>query len=110
MPSSVLDKKSTRLNSSHTLISYAVFCLKKKHVDRKSTRLNSSHTLISYAVFCLKKKRVLHRRDARARRGRPRPVLRPRPTPPSRVPVFFFFIEAPPPEIPPLPPRRPLPI
>src|SRR5947207_8746714 len=26
--------------------------------DRKSTRLNSSHTVISYAVFCLKKKRV----------------------------------------------------
>src|SRR5260221_9374556 len=26
------------------------------HVDRKSTRLNSSHTVISYAVFCLKKK------------------------------------------------------
>src|SRR5437588_5887863 len=25
-------------------------------VDRKSTRLNSSHTVISYAVFCLKKK------------------------------------------------------
>ena len=25
--------------------------------DRKSTRLNSSHTTISYAVFCLKKKR-----------------------------------------------------
>src|SRR4051795_8120385 len=25
--------------------------------DRKSTRLNSSHTLISYAVFCLKKKK-----------------------------------------------------
>ena len=24
--------------------------------DRKSTRLNSSHTVISYAVFCLKKK------------------------------------------------------
>src|SRR3954449_2511451 len=29
------------------------FCL-----DRKSTRLNSSHTLISYAVFCLKKKKT----------------------------------------------------
>src|SRR5260221_2769600 len=32
--------------------------------DRKSTRLNSSHTVISYAVFCLKKKkqyiRVMH--------------------------------------------------
>src|SRR5436190_9298719 len=28
-------------------------------VDRKSTRLNSSHTVISYAVFCLKKKKDL---------------------------------------------------
>src|SRR2546430_11406436 len=27
--------------------------------DRKSTRLNSSHSQISYAVFCLKKKRIL---------------------------------------------------
>ena len=26
--------------------------------DRKSTRLNSSHTVISYAVFCLKKKKM----------------------------------------------------
>src|SRR3954466_13200292 len=35
MPSSGVqtcaDRKSTRLNSSHTIISYAVFCLKKKH-------------------------------------------------------------------------------
>src|SRR5258708_14635567 len=29
-------------------------------VDRKSTRLNSSHQIISYAVFCLKKKRLIH--------------------------------------------------
>src|SRR5215211_8814773 len=28
--------------------------------DRKSTRLNSSHTVISYAVFCLKKKKHIH--------------------------------------------------
>src|SRR5436190_17630502 len=28
--------------------------------DRKSTRLNSSHTVISYAVFCLKKKKKQH--------------------------------------------------
>src|SRR5438034_3765744 len=28
-----------------------------EQVDRKSTRLNSSHTVISYAVFCLKKKK-----------------------------------------------------
>src|SRR5256885_7889383 len=27
------------------------------HIDRKSTRLNSSHLVISYAVFCLKKKK-----------------------------------------------------
>src|ERR1039458_5154127 len=43
------DRKSTRLNSSHLGISYAVFCF-----DRKSTRLNSSHLGISYAVFCFK--------------------------------------------------------
>src|ERR1022692_4223848 len=29
----------------------------KYHADRKSTRLNSSHLVISYAVFCLKNKR-----------------------------------------------------
>src|SRR5438034_8051037 len=28
------DRKSTRLNSSHTVISYAVFCLKKKTIER----------------------------------------------------------------------------
>src|SRR5438270_10121671 len=28
-----------------------------EHADRKSTRLNSSHSQISYAVFCLKKKK-----------------------------------------------------
>src|SRR5438034_8058368 len=31
--------------------------------DRKSTRLNSSHTVISYAVFCLKKKKKRYVRD-----------------------------------------------
>src|SRR2546430_9979666 len=30
-----------------------------RHADRKSTRLNSSHSQISYAVFCLKKKKTL---------------------------------------------------
>src|SRR5438067_6072366 len=29
-------------------------------IDRKSTRLNSSHVSISYAVFCLKKKKLAH--------------------------------------------------
>src|SRR5256885_9634283 len=32
--------------------------------DRKSTRLNSSHLVISYAVFCLKKKKVATCNDA----------------------------------------------
>src|SRR5256885_8250497 len=30
-----------------------------RNTDRKSTRLNSSHLVISYAVFCLKKKKIL---------------------------------------------------
>src|SRR2546422_2704865 len=33
--------------------------LKKEDLDRKSTRLNSSHGYISYAVFCLKKKKKI---------------------------------------------------
>src|SRR2546430_13319166 len=37
-----LDRKSTRLNSSHSQISYAVFCLKKKKQILRFTR--SSHT------------------------------------------------------------------
>src|SRR2546430_6450605 len=32
----------------------------QKVLDRKSTRLNSSHSQISYAVFCLKKKKKQH--------------------------------------------------
>src|SRR2546422_8250164 len=35
-------------------------------VDRKSTRLNSSHGYISYAVFCLKKKKLTPRKTAAA--------------------------------------------
>src|SRR5947207_4690541 len=36
-------------------------------LDRKSTRLNSRHTVISYSVFCLKKKRNYVRREYRLR-------------------------------------------
>src|SRR5260221_1924843 len=45
--------------------------LRRKGVeeDRKSTRLNSSHTVISYAVFCLKRNSRM--RDQRGRRNRP---------------------------------------
>src|SRR5260221_10734396 len=45
-PSGKADRKSTRLNSSHTVISYAVFCLKKK----KHTSQLQSHSDI---VCCL---------------------------------------------------------
>src|SRR5438034_1703826 len=34
-----------------------------KAPDRKSTRLNSSHTVISYAVFCLKKKKKTRKKE-----------------------------------------------
>src|SRR5438132_7259327 len=37
------------------------------HTDRKSTRLNSSHTATSYAVFCVKKKRRHKAHDSCAR-------------------------------------------
>src|SRR5256885_5112769 len=40
-------------------------------VDRKSTRLNSSHLVISYAVFCLKKKKHSHRSNTAARSAYP---------------------------------------
>src|SRR5256885_2945456 len=33
-------------------------CHRRRPLDRKSTRLNSSHLVISYAVFCLKKKEL----------------------------------------------------
>src|SRR5699024_11869450 len=36
LSSSLIDRKSTRLNSSHVSISYAVFCLKKKIIDAQS--------------------------------------------------------------------------
>src|SRR3989442_15653976 len=40
----------------HPLREAALPLLRGDRVDRKSTRLNSSHVRISYAVFCLKKK------------------------------------------------------
>src|SRR5215208_7822880 len=42
--------------------------------DRKSTRLNSSHVAISYAVFCLKKKK----KDAKARPNRRKKTKKPK--------------------------------
>src|ERR1039457_4467093 len=63
------------------------FCL-----DRKSTRLNSSHLVISYAVFCLKKKTTIHQ----APPPYTAPFSRPSRAPSWRslgsvLPCFFFF-------------------
>src|SRR5438045_4575158 len=48
---------SLQLGSSHSVIAEAVAKRFGCPIDRKSTRLNSSHLGISYAVFCLKKKK-----------------------------------------------------
>src|SRR5256885_12968278 len=47
----------------------------KKQIDRKSTRLNSSHLVISYAVFCLKKKKTKHTRTTSFLPRRPARML-----------------------------------
>src|SRR5438034_4683554 len=42
------DRKSTRLNSSHTVISYAVFCLKKKNNEPEHTETNQNESNIRW--------------------------------------------------------------
>src|SRR5687768_18198229 len=51
---SPMTERFARLNSGRVLQYHNVT---PAHLDRKSTRLNSSHGYISYAVFCLKKKK-----------------------------------------------------
>src|SRR3954463_9482237 len=93
--------------------------------DRKSTRLNSSHTIISYAVFCLKKKRKkkkskhnreeevtqrTHRRKARPSHSPPRYTARHCPSwclASLRSSMLFFLKYGAAPEI--LPSSPPLP-
>src|ERR1039457_5611182 len=95
-------------------------------VDRKSTRLNSSHLVISYAVFCLKKKQKLHSRSHHTRplqlattpghrhAASPSRCVLGRPdaygsvSPHSFVFFFFFFLMTGPPPISPLFPPPPL--
>src|SRR5947208_11126091 len=43
-PGSTTDRKSTRLNSSHQIISYAVFCLKKKNTNQSQTLQSRNQT------------------------------------------------------------------
>src|ERR1022692_2247240 len=79
---SLIDRKSTRLNSSHLVISYAVFCLKKK----KKKKINKNHCATSSSTISAQ-----HNAD----HGRP---LRHAPSSfptlvftPSLFRFFFFF-------------------
>src|SRR2546426_3563290 len=45
------------VTGGHPLARARVLIIDARNPDRKSTRLNSSHLVISYAVFCLKKKK-----------------------------------------------------
>src|SRR3989475_1548781 len=51
-----VDRKSTRLNSSHSQISYAVFCLKKKkkNLEQSRIRMMSNHIQTSYPHLAVK--------------------------------------------------------
>src|SRR5688500_19263035 len=44
------DRKSTRLNSSHLVISYAVFCLKKKKIDRSGSSMRNEYVAVNTAI------------------------------------------------------------
>src|ERR1039457_5865100 len=96
--------------------------------DRKSTRLNSSHLVISYAVFCLKKKKKIKRLRQHISDGERRRHCRPQRHTHRRTSVcrsislrayivllivfvffFFFFKDRGPPKLPPFPPPGPFP-
>src|SRR2546422_8303334 len=49
-PVSWRDRKSTRLNSSHGYISYAVFCLKKKKIKKKSVKECEKNMILRYVT------------------------------------------------------------
>src|SRR2546422_1260816 len=53
-----VDAKQAFCKTSNVVIAVSVCPDILDNLDRKSTRLNSSHGYISYAVFCLKKKKI----------------------------------------------------
>src|SRR5436190_8510645 len=52
-PSAWRDRKSTRLNSSHTVISYAVFCLKKKKKQNPSNSCRTKLLTVKQLAYSL---------------------------------------------------------
>src|SRR5438874_10128755 len=55
------DRKSTRLNSSHVEISYAVFCLKKKKTRQTTSNRDSFFLLIASYYLSMSTKHLYHR-------------------------------------------------
>src|SRR3954466_13649761 len=91
------DRKSTRLNSSHTIISYAVFCLKKK--------IQAAHTPLAFAAADTPPHAPTLDAACAPSRGTPHPV----PPPADRrvCPIgLLFFKGGRAPGNPPLPPPR----
>src|SRR3954463_16831244 len=67
------DRKSTRLNSSHTIISYAVFCLKKKNGSEEHTSELQSHDNLGCRLLLAKNtqaRRRVRRSPATVRQSR----------------------------------------
>src|SRR5688500_20101851 len=62
-----------RTNSAGPLLAIIVPPRIRPKLDRKSTRLNSSHLVISYAVFCLKKKKINNKHHLGGHRQRLHP-------------------------------------
>src|SRR5690625_6176979 len=58
---SVMGGRPGMISGATGAIAVVIVSLVISHGDRKSTRLNSSHVAISYAVFCLKKKIIAQR-------------------------------------------------
>src|SRR2546430_12748165 len=83
-PDLVQDRKSTRLNSSHSQISYAVFCLKKKkqrsvlEQKRRGGRVHGRLPQQARQVNCRKRTGHFHRSRQTERRGSRGSGIRPR--------------------------------
>src|ERR1039457_101540 len=77
-----LDRKSTRLNSSHLVISYAVFCLKKK--DRRACPTEAASCTRRWSSRSRGVRPALYGAPHRALRGRGQPLA-------TNSPCLFFF-------------------
>src|SRR2546422_8526547 len=68
--STSLREDTSRSRRDNSCISATSISNRERNGDRKSTRLNSSHGYISYAVFCLKKKKEEETRKRRQQHSR----------------------------------------